>query len=225
MPQTFIIAEDRERVTRLTINPIQELSGYPLHADRSMREEDLLWILHRRVGLILYNLNTRKLTLAPWKVSPCFQRCRSLKSGMWASRSNVLYHVWQADGHPMRQEVCQMPDSSEIRCIYDDGAGTLYVATSRHVYAYSIVSSRLKAITSIDAPPIAITLSGGHLSWIADGQVYSLTLPTNQENKPHLPVLLQGVEQASDLACGDDGKVWKLRKTARCIACSRLQVL
>ncbi len=208
MPQTFILSENPDKVVRLSVDPIRELSGYPLHADRCLREGEEFWIWHRRVGLVLYNQVTNRLTLAPWKVNPWFQRSLSREGGMWASRTNILYHVSQQGGTITREEICQMPDSAEVRCIHDDGMGTLYIATTRHLYRYSVVGHGLKAIATVDHVPTSITLSGSQLFWIADGRVFHITLADAKTGTPVRPAEVAGVQRATSLASRDDGSVW-----------------
>lgn len=208
MPQTFIISENHNKVMRLSVDPIRELSGYPLHADRSLREGDDFWIWHRRVGLVLYNSKTQRLILAPWKLNPWFQRCRSIKEGMWASRFDKLFHVWQRDGNITREKICEMPDSAEIRCIHDDGAGTLYIGTTRHLYSYSVVSHRLKFIATMNNIPTAITVSDNQLYCIADERVFHIALTDTKTDTPTQPTEIAGVAKATALTCRDDATVW-----------------
>jgi AraC-like DNA-binding protein len=101
-----------------------------------------------------------------------------------------------------------MPDSAEVRCIHDDGMGTLYLATTRHVYRYSVVGHGLKAIATVDHVPTSITLSGSQLYWIADGRVFHITLADTKAGTPVQPAEVAGVQRATSLASRDDGSVW-----------------
>lgn len=157
---------------------------------------------------MLYNRKTQNLTLAPWKVNPSFIPSRSTKRGVWASRNHILYHIWHEDGQIQREEQCQIPDSAELRTIHDDGAGTLHIATPRHLYRYSVVGHGLQPIATLSETPTSLTLADGHLCWIADGHVFHLPPSSQKSHKPTRPQRIDSIERATALADGADGTLW-----------------
>lgn len=158
-PHTFIISPQQEHIKRLDIPAMSVLTGYPLLADRSIMDDDYIWIWQGRMGLSLYHIPDNSLKFTEWKTERCIQKNISYGKGLWAASGATLYHLWQDQGIIRRKERANFPNGQSIRLIHDDGQGHLYIATPTQLYRYAIAGEQIKPLATLPGNPVDMAVA------------------------------------------------------------------
>ncbi len=148
IPTTFILSPTSVPVQRYAISEVTRQTGYPLIADRCVKDNNLLWISQGRIGLMLYNSNTQSLrTISGITSKSKIIEKRQRQAGIWCADGRRLLAVTSDD---LLQTTVHHVASfdSEIQMIRDFGA-YLLVSTSTGLYRFSTSLSSVDSKTSI----------------------------------------------------------------------------
>lgn len=203
-PHTFIICPEKERITRLDIPAMTTLTGYPLLADRSIIENDFIWIWQGRMGLSLFHIKDQSLKFAGWKTDRCIQKNSSEGKGLWGSHGQTLYRIQQNQGTIERHILTDVPDRQSIRQLVDDNLGHLYIATQTHLYRYTIAGKQMKQIARLPGEPHDMTVTtNGDLYLIFEEKGLRIITKQGGTFQPKQPD-----EHFTALAASPDGTIW-----------------
>lgn len=203
-PHTFIICPVKERITRLDIPTMTALTGYPLLADRSIIDNDFIWIWQGRMGLSLFHTKDQSLKFTDWKTDRCIQKNSSEGKGLWGSHGQTLYRIQQNQGTIEHHTLTNVPNGQSIRHIVDDNQGHLYIATQTYLYRYTIAGGQMKQIATLPSHPIDMTVTtNGNLYLIFEEKGLRIITKQGDILQPQQPE-----EHFTALAASPDGTVW-----------------
>lgn len=171
MPHTFILAPYNNRLKRYPVPAMQQLSGYPLLADKIAGVKDnYFWIWQGRKGLTLYHADSERLAEAGGiAYHRCIEKCQGDDSGIWAAKGKTLMKLTH-DGMAVKEEIMkEMPES--ISTIADYGTGQLLIGTDKGLYIYTIFGKKLKKLCDAESQVIdAAAAPGNTYYYIAAGK-------------------------------------------------------
>lgn len=153
-PHSFILSFDSNKIKRYPTPAMSTITGYPVMADRTIREEDYFWIWQGRTGLSLYHPASEQISFASdfpdetgkYYIIKCIEKCRT-QQGIWAASGNASVLHLQHEGMKMKriQEI-QLPDARQIRVLNEDNQGNLWIGTENAIYQYSISDENIKRV-------------------------------------------------------------------------------
>ena len=200
-PHTFVISPQRDHIERLDIPAMRSKTGYPVLADYSVTEGELIWLWQGRIGLTLYDTATGRLDITGWSPERRIQPNSSDGRGIWAAKGNTLYHLWNEQGMVRRNAATTLPQHEDIHLIHDDGRGILTIATTHSLYRYSRTAGWLKQLSRLPDRPtfMAVTPDMG-VYLVMGGKLYGYK---HQRLNP-----IEGNMLFTALAASPDGTVW-----------------
>lgn len=130
------------------------ITGYPVMADRTIREEEYYWIWQGRTGLSLYHPASEQISFASdfpndtgkYHIIKCIEKCRT-QPGIWAASGNACVVHLQHESMKMKciQEI-RIPDACQVRVLHEDDQGNLWIGTENAIYQYSISDGNMRRI-------------------------------------------------------------------------------
>jgi AraC-like DNA-binding protein/ligand-binding sensor domain-containing protein len=199
-PHTFVFTPLRNPIVRMAIEGMQQATGYPVLADRSVKDGEHIWVWQGRVGLTCYDPSSNHLAIAGWKPSRCITKAKSLKSGLWASEKNQLYQARLQGGHIYKELSASLPEGQDICQIHDTGHGTLLLATSSVLYRMATGSLQITRMVALPSQPTAMAVNpNGEVYLVMDSKLYAYSQKLHQLNSEKL---------FTSLAADADGTLW-----------------
>lgn len=163
-PHTFVISSAHKDITRLSADAVRRYTGYPLLADRSAYDgHRYIWIWQGRQGLMLYDRENDRVEPIPIRCDRTIQRSSS--GGIWASKGNIVFRLWQTDGNIRQEEVAKTQQGSHIRCLYEKNGDALYIGTDSKLYSLALIGGQFSEIASLPSAPNDMAAG-------ADGTIY-----------------------------------------------------
>ena len=155
IPHTFIISTEQSGITRRTIEPIVEQTGFPLLADRTVSDGKHIWIWQGRKGLSLYNKETCKLIFSPWRADSTITRCDGInnpgvESGIWAFHGREVFKLTEQSGSIQREDIALLPQDEYIKYLWE-APQNLFIATEQSLYKVSKMSRKVKKVCNLPA--------------------------------------------------------------------------
>ena len=200
-PHTFIITREDYDVVRYDIPQMTTLTGYPVLADRGVREGDRLWLMQGRKGLMVYDVKDDVLTVA----SPIYNTLMEKVGkgeGVWLADWGVLHRFTSQGTSVTDERIGEF--GREIRSLCDDQAGRLYVGTEKELIEYQPQQTAHRTLCETGAPVVCIAADRDHVYYIVEGKgVYEVSHGT----KPRC--LSGGVgDTFTKMALSPDGTLW-----------------
>lgn len=209
-PHSFILSFDSNKIKRFPTRAMSAITGYPVMADRTIREEDYFWIWQGRTGLSIYHPASEQISFASdfpdeagkYHIIKCIEKCRT-QPGIWAACGDARIVHLQHEGMKMKviKEI-RMPDARQVRIMKEDDRGNLWIGTEKGIYQYSQSDGEIKEVEgeTKDINDIAVS---------KDGSIYYITealelLRFNPKGKKNIIV----GENYSSVVIAPDGKVW-----------------
>lgn len=209
-PHSFILSFEKNKIQRYPVSAMTEATGYPVMADRVLKEGDYYWIWQGRTGLSLYDAATDRISFVSefpeindkYRLSKSIEKCRSDK-GIWAYHRNKLLHI-QHDGMRMllKEEVA-VPGDGRISAIYEDDRNRLWIGTDSVLYRYAVLGAQMEKTGNVDGRIQGIAVSNDdNVYCFTSGQKFVRITPDGK-----LLAIAQG-EDYSSVVIAVDGTVW-----------------
>lgn len=208
IPTTFILSPSNCPIARYAIPQITEQTGYPLIADRCIKDNHYLWISQGRIGLVLYNLQTKKLFLpSNLNINSRLIEKKRLMPGIWGSNGKTLLSLTADKKQQVTtQSICTF--DSPITMIRDMGHHLL-IGTHTGLYELQYPQEFIQGIRirKLSTSKSAIKQAVEDV----DGEIYYLTQAKEiYHYAPYQKVKLLGNRsyQISCIALSPDGTLW-----------------
>lgn len=208
IPTTFIISPNNWPIARYTIPQITQQTGYPLIADRCIKDNRYLWISQGRIGLVLYNQQTQKLSLANHlDINSRLIEKKHLLPGIWGAHDKTLLSL-TADMQQQvaAQSICTF--DSPITMIRDMG-NHLLIGTHTGLYKLQYSQKNIQEIsmhklsTSTSTIKQAVEDVDGEIYYLTQGKELYHCAPNRKEK-----LLGNRSYQISCLDISPDGTLW-----------------
>lgn len=171
IPTTFILSPTLIPTQRYSLPQVTQQTGYPLIADRCIKDGNKLWISQGRIGLMLYNRLTQKLlAISDIPTNSRLITKKRKSSGVWAAKGTTLLSLTANEQLQVAaQNVCSF--DSDIMMIRDLGSHLL-IGTKTGLYQCQLAQTPVeKPITNLifrSDKPITQAVTD------VDGQIYFL---------------------------------------------------
>lgn len=209
-PHSFILSFDSNKIKRFPTRAMSAITGYPVMADRTIREEDYFWIWQGRTGLSIYHPASEQISFASdfpdeagkYYIIKCIEKCRT-QPGIWAACGDArIVHLQHEDMKMKVIKEIRIPDARQVRVLKEDDRGNLWIGTEKGIYQYSQSDGEIKEVEGENKVINDIAVS-------KDGSIYYITealelLRLNPEGKKNIIV----GENYSSVVIAPDGKVW-----------------
>lgn len=211
-PHTFIIAHRPQDMMRHEVSLIGASTGYPLLPDAVCFDEQRIWLYQGRQGLTLYDINTDKLSFAPWKTTPIIVKAHHTK-GIYTLRTDTVYHVYDEDNVLQRHVIAHSYQGDHIHYLTLHADTHLWYATSDCLYRHSLIGGTTVRIPLPSSDIAGITISPSGEAWCAtrNGIVYNIDTKDMVHRTDSLGIGLMCIATAPDgtlWAAGYDGMVY-----------------
>lgn len=208
IPTTFIFSPTLVHIQRYILPQITQQTGYPLIADRCVKDGNYLWISQGRIGLTLYNRLTKKLLAA--NNIPLNSRLltkKYLQKGVWCANGKTLLSLIANEQLQVSAQDVYSFDS-DIRMIRDLGTHLL-IGTKTGLYQLQLPQTAVEnpIIHSIFRSNKPITQAVEDV----DGQIYFLVKDKGLYR--HTPgkkaqIVCSNAYKISTMDISPDGTLW-----------------
>ena len=218
IPTTFVVSPDFVPVRRYTLPQITRQTGYPLIADRCIQDGDRLWISQGRIGLVLYDKRTERLSLADYiKANSRLLAPKHGQRGVWCADGRTLLSLSADD----RLRVSAQPVArldTDIRTIRDQG-NCLLIGTKRGLSLLQpdppAGQPALQTVWHTDRPVIRVVADvDGQIFFLVENRgLYRRALDKNVQCvfSPACNITAMDISPDGTLWLGtEDGQVYKL---------------
>lgn len=210
-PHSFILSFDSNKIKRYPVAAMSAITGYPVMADRAIREENYYWLWQGRIGLSIYHPASEQISFSSdfpqetgkYTIVKCIEKCQT-QPGIWAACNDACVLHLQHEGMKMKltREI-RIPDARQIRVLTEDNQGKLWIGTENALYQYSLADGKINKIRD----------NSGAINGIAialDGTVYCITEELEFlcfTPDGNTSILRKG-ENYSSVIIAPDNKVW-----------------
>lgn len=210
-PHSFILSFDSNKIKRYPTPAMSAITGYPVMADRTIREKEYYWIWQGRTGLSLYHPASEQISFASdfpndtgkYHIIKCIEKCRT-QPGIWAASGNACVVHLQHESMKMKciQEI-RIPDACQVRVLHEDDQGNLWIGTENAIYQYSISDGNMRRIHKDTGAINGIAISPDKaIYYITETPEFSCLPPDGQVHSIH-----KG-ENYSSIIISPDNKIW-----------------
>lgn len=210
-PHSFILSFDSNKIKRFPTSAMSAITGYPVMADRTIKEGDYYWIWQGRTGLSLYHPFSEKISFSSdfpqdagkYYIIKCIEQCHTQR-GIWAAANNARVLHLQHEGMQIKLEKeLHLPDALQIRTLQEDQQGNLWIGTENAIYRYEIQKGEINKIHDNTGAINGITVS-------PDKDIYCITdslefLHFTSDGK--MNIVKEG-ENYSSIVSTPDGTIW-----------------
>ncbi|MGN1239361.1 MAG: helix-turn-helix domain-containing protein [Paludibacteraceae bacterium] len=149
-PHTYVLSETNSDITK-------QRASHTLW--NTAQEGDYLWLDEDRDLLCLRNLRTGEVAYGKEAGIPhieqirnsTFRRCKT-QPGIWTYGDHTVLHCWHEGMRIYAEPIIET--ESSVRCLYDDGEGTLYIGHTDGIERYDIVHKVLAPVSKEDTTAI-----------------------------------------------------------------------
>lgn len=210
-PHTFILSFEKNKILREPVSAMMRQTGYPVMADRVLKEDNYYWIWQGRTGLSLYDSTLDRISFisdipeiaVAYAISKPIEKCRTRK-GIWAFHADRLLHIQHADMNMLLKEEIRIPDSSHICALHEDDRNRLWIGAGNVLYRYATLGGKMDRICGN---------MGGTVEYIAVSQNdYAYCVTSGREfvrvAPDGIPEVIGQGEDFSSVTITPDGMVW-----------------
>lgn len=136
-PKPFVITPEDANLRKYPIPQIEKMMKYPLIADHLESEEQCFWLIQSRLGLVHYDYETDKLTIAndqrgnrPLKAYGFLIKQRNGK-GVWTIINRNIHAIWKSENIIKTELITNA--LKDINCLYETKDGYLLLGTENNI--------------------------------------------------------------------------------------------
>ncbi|MDO4163902.1 MAG: two-component regulator propeller domain-containing protein [Bacteroides sp.] len=208
-PHTFILSFERNEIVRYPVSAMTAATGYPVMADRVVKEGDHYWIWQGRTGLTLYDSTRDRISFVSdfpeistkHTIAKPIKKCRN-RAGIWAFHANSLLHVWHEEMRMCLDEEVRLPDDSPIHSLYEDEKNCLWIGAGESLYQYATLGGKLSKVSE-DVGRIQDLVATDGCTYCITGQQQWIMVHADGTRS----IIKEG-EDYSSIARTHDGRIW-----------------
>lgn len=210
-PHSFILSFDSHKIKRYPTPAMSAITGYPVMADRTIREGDYYWIWQGRTGLSIYHPESEQISFASdfpnetgkYHILKCIEKCHT-QPGIWAACGDACVLYLQHEGMKMKliKEI-RIPDTNQVRVLTEDVQGNLWIGTENAIYKYALSDGMIEKIHSETGVVNAIAVStDGTIYCTTEGAEFLTFTPDGKKS------IIRKGESYSSVVIAPDANVW-----------------
>lgn len=210
-PHSFILSFDSNKIRRFPTSAMSAITGYPVMADRTIKEGDYYWVWQGRTGLSLYHPASEKISFSSdfpeeagkYYIIKCIEQCHT-QPGIWAACNNSRVLHLQHEGMRMKRiKEIHLPDAGQVRTLHEDEQGNLWIGTENAIFRYEILKGEINKIYNNTGAINGIAISPDkNIYCITDSLKFLHFTPGGKMN-----IVKEG-ENYSSIISSPDGTVW-----------------